>query len=704
MADSLWTPSIVPSPRQTGFFVASAATSQTFSPSLVPRSSVDQGIITALSVGSVYLVTSAIEDASRTLADHLEKSGFLANQVTGEGRRLWFAIGTDAALIPLAWVSLRLLPGSRDPEATIPLALSRSLVRQVLIAGSAGSLLAAAHAAQRAVDLKIGTLPGGIRLAQLPASVPLGFVAAWVSDLNRRGRDEGPGRGGGAGPTSTWEGVPGDRISDAASIAKAELTRTVAGAVEPVNMVKSIAIAGAIAGTLSGLVIAESGLERLLGKNLRKVLPGSEAMWHRVARTTVLGGAALGFSLLWDRTMQRIEGGTLVEEAAYGYSEGRKLAPATVSGSRNSLVSWQSLGREGRRHVLAGVGQNSEIADFTPFDDSIETVMEESAKAEPVQVYVGLDSAASARDRVALALAEMEKLGAFDRSLIVLVSPTGTGYVNYVALAALQYLTRGDVATVTMQYSRRPSPLALTQVGSAREQNRRLWLEIVTRLRNRPGKRPRVVVFGESLGALTSQDVFLGWGTLGPEALGIERALWIGTPHASKWAQQVRDPHRLEVDSEATGVFNDFEELEALSPAAREKLRYVLVSHDNDGVTSASADLLLKRPAWLTRSRAALRHTTPPGASPRGIPQGMRWIPITSFFQSVVDMKNSQVPGDYRANAHDYRPDLARFISEVYELPVEPRILAKVEAALERREATRELLFAEDRCERQLHP
>ena len=43
--------------------------------------------------------------------------------------------------------------------------------------------------------------------------------------------------------------------------------------------------------------------------------------------------------------------------------------------------------------------------------------MGEPARATPVQVYVGLDSAPTARERVDLALAEMERIGAFDRSL-----------------------------------------------------------------------------------------------------------------------------------------------------------------------------------------------------------------------------------------------------------------------------------------------
>ena len=72
----------------------------------------------------------------------------------------------------------------------------------------------------------------------------------------------------------------------------------------------------------------------------------------------------------------------------------------------------------------------------------------------------------------------------------------------------------------------------------------------------------------------------------------------------------------------------------------------------------------------------------------------MRWRPVTTFFQSLIDMKNAQIPGAYRAWAHDYRPDLARFISEVYGLPASPEQLARIEEALEQRETVRERLFA----------
>jgi hypothetical protein len=72
----------------------------------------------------------------------------------------------------------------------------------------------------------------------------------------------------------------------------------------------------------------------------------------------------------------------------------------------------------------------------------------------------------------------------------------------------------------------------------------------------------------------------------------------------------------------------------------------------------------------------------------------MRWRPLTTFFQSLVDMKNAQTAGPYRANQHDYRADLPRFLSDVYGLPVSPEQLSRIEETLQLRESVRERLFA----------
>jgi uncharacterized membrane protein len=287
----------------------------------------------------------------------------------------------------------------------------------------------------------------------------------------------------------------------------------------------------------------------------------------------------------------------------------------------------------------------------------------------------------------------MDRTGAWNRSLLVLVCPTGSGYVNYCATAAVQYLTRGDVATVTLQYSKRPSPLSLGKIGDAREQSRLLWSRIAERLRDVPReRRPRVVLFGESLGAHVSQDVFLHWGTLGLGALGIDRALWVGTPYSSGWMQQVTRGDRPDTDPDYVAVVNDYGQIEAMPPERRARMRYVLLSHDNDGVTKFGSDLLLRAPRWLRERTAGVQEVPP--YSPRGIPTGMRWRPVATFFQVLVDMKNAQVPGAYLASRHDYRPELARFVNEVYGLGAGEDLLRRVEAALEQREQARELLFA----------
>ena len=228
-------------------------------------------------------------------------------------------------------------------------------------------------------------------------------------------------------------------------------------------------------------------------------------------------------------------------------------------------------------------------------------------------------------------------------------------------------------------------------VRGAREQNRLLWLRILQRLRDRPGARRRVVLFGESLGAHTSQDVFLHWGTLGLDAMGIDRALWIGTPYGSKWMHQVTRGDRLDVERQTVAVVNDHAQLVELAEQRETSPRFVLLSHDNDGVTRFGPDLLWYPPDWLGPDRPRPQQVD---GSPRGIPPAMRWRPLTTFFQSLVDMKNAQVPGAYRAWAHDYRPDLPRFLSTVYGLPASEEQLLRIEQALTERETVREKLFA----------
>jgi uncharacterized membrane protein len=633
----------------TGLLVASGSIPGTFARSLSARSAMDQGIVTGLAAGLQYLLAVSTQDALQAAVVPLAGAGDRGT------RRHNLILLADVAAIPLGLAVQRALP-SRPGEP-----IARGALRQagwrVTMTGVGGALLLVSQAGTRALDRRLGA---DGRLASFPVAVPAGLAVAYLLD-RRRAAAAGH-------PDVATELEP-----------------------EPSNL-RSLLMAGGVVGGLAGLAYGEHTLASLLGHRLASVLPGGPQLWKLAGHGVTLALLGSGAANVYGRAMRRIEAGTSALVPVLETDEASRWTGPTVSGGPDSLVPWNTLGREGRRHVLTPVRPRT-VADRPPGlpDLSIETVMGEPARATPVQVYVGLDSAGTIRERVDLALAEMERAGAFDRSLIMLVSPTGTGYVNYVAVAAVQYLSRGDVATVTMQYSKRPSPLSLGKIKDAREQNRLLWLRILERLRDRTGPRPRVVLFGESLGAHTSQDVFLHWGTLGPAALGIDRALWIGTPYGSGWMHQVTSADRLDVDHDQVAVVNDFAQFEQLGEDRRSRLRYVLVSHDNDGVTKFGADLLVTSPKWLDGDRP--RPEEVPGASPRGIPGTMRWRPITTFFQSLIDMKNAQIPGGYRAWAHDYRPDLARFVSEVFDLPASPAQLADIETALERRETAREHLF-----------
>jgi uncharacterized membrane protein len=629
-----------------GLVVAAAMAPGTFAPSLSPRSPVDQGLVTGLATGLHYLFAAGAQDALASTAR------FLADGSSSPARLRAITAGVDAAAVPVGLAVLRAFP----PRQEDPL---RGVVRQAAwrlgATGLSGALLGAAEAGTHALDDRF-RLDG--RLAGLPLAVPVGLAIAFVGERLRANRD-----------------VAAD---DDATAPPA---------------LSSLAVATGIVGCLAGVAYGEHALADLGARRLAAVLPGPPDLWRMLGHAGFLAAMGAGASAVWHRAMRRIEAMTSADVPVIEPHENERWLPPTVSGSVGSLVSWSGMGRDGRLHALATVRprpQPDRPADVP--DLSIETVMGEPAHAEPVQVYVGLDNAPTPRARVDLAMAELERTGGLDRSLLVLCSPTGTGYLNYVAVAALQYLALGDVATVTLQYSRRPSPLSLGMVRGAREQNRLLWLRILQRLRDRPGPRPRVALFGESLGAHTSQDVFLHWGTLGLEAMGIDRALWIGTPYGSKWMHQVTRGDRLDVDGQTVAVVNDHAQLTDLVQRRGTRPRYVLLSHDNDGVTKFGADLLWCPPDWLGPARPAPEPVAT--GSPRGIPPAMRWRPVTTFFQSLIDMKNAQTAGQFGAYQHDYRADLPRFLSEVYGLPASEEQLVRIEETLQVRETVREKLFA----------
>jgi len=638
---------------QTGLLVAAAGAPGTFEPSLVPRSLQDQAIVTGIGTSLSYLLTAATQDSIEALT--VGVLGWVAG-LDDPARQRRASLIADLAVIPLGIAVHQVL--TRRPGEPMLRGISRQVAWRVAVTGFGGTVFTLSRTGMAAADRAVGA---GGRLVAVPLGAPIGLGIGLALEAYRR------------------RGLPDEPATTDAPV---------------VDPLRAAAASAGVVAAMSAAALGQRLLADGTGALLATALPGGRVVWRPVGHAITLAALVAGGTVLWHRAIRSIEAGTNVIEPIIDDDGGHRWVGPTASGSADSLVPWPTLGREGRRHVL--LYPRPEPVSGLPVslpDLAISSVMGEPAAAAPALIYVGLDSGPTIRARVDLALAEMDRVGAWDRSMIMLCSPTGSGYINYCATAAASYLTRGDVAIVTMQYSKRPSPLSLFKVKDAREQNRLLWLAISARLRDRPGPRPKVVLFGESLGAHTSQDVLLHWGTLGPEALGIDRALWIGTPYASGWMHQVTGAARPDVDPVLVARLNDFDQLRQLPEEHRAALRYVMVSHDNDGVTKFGVDLLSSMPGWLTDARPTVEIV--PGASPRGVPARMRWRPVTSFLHGLMDMKNAQKMAGYRAWAHDYRPDLARFISAVYDLPATPEQLERIEQALRAREEIRDTLLSQ---------
>lgn len=429
----------------------------------------------------------------------------------------------------------------------------------------------------------------------------------------------------------------------------------------PLNLPRTLAATSAITAIGTGMGFSHRasrrGLEKFFGPGLvhTGIARGvNDVLW------------AAGLTGLYWAGISSI--GQANEKIDPGYAE-----PPTsplVSGSAESLCPFEELGQQGRRFVTDVI---------TP--DLIESAMGEPEAAHPIRIFVGYNQQPLyTSGRAETALEEMERTGAYERDTILLVSPTGTGWVDHTMIEAAEFLTRGDLATICIQYGRFPSFLSLQKVRAGRRQFRNLVWGVRQRVRAMPAdERPRILVFGESLGAWASSDVIMSLGVEGLDHYGVDRALWFGMPQLARWsAAGLYRPGQLTPDG-SVAVFDRWEEFEELTPEERDALRIVQLSHDNDPITLVTPTLLYRAPDWLGEERG------------RGVPEGQRWYPIVTGVQTMIDAANAMrnSPGEFRSTGHDYRADTARFVAEGYRLDYTEDQLAAVEAELRRLEKER---------------
>jgi uncharacterized membrane protein len=290
------------------------------------------------------------------------------------------------------------------------------------------------------------------------------------------------------------------------------------------------------------------------------------------------------------------------------------------TGSGASLVHWDELGRQGRQFIASGP-TGADIGAFFG-----------AAAPDPVRVYVGLNSAETARERAKLALEELKRAGGFERKSLIVVVPTGTGWIDPAAVDTLEYLLHGDVASVAVQYSYLTSWLSLlVEPGYGAEAADALFDAVYGYWTTLPrDRRPKLYLHGLSLGAMNSQGSVDLFDVISDPFQG---ALWSGPPFPSAlwrsvtadrvagstaWLPRYRDSSAIRFTSQENAL--DI-------PGARwGAMRIVYLQYASDPVTFFDPHSFYREPDWMKPPRG-------PDVSP-----ALSWFPVVTGLQLLADM------------------------------------------------------------------
>jgi len=290
------------------------------------------------------------------------------------------------------------------------------------------------------------------------------------------------------------------------------------------------------------------------------------------------------------------------------------------SGSLDSLIPWNTLGRQGRTFVDSGPTA-AMISQFTG-----------QRALEPIRVYAGLESAPSIQAEAALVVRELDRMGAFNRKVLVVATTTGTGWVNPAMIDPLEYMYDGDTAVAAIQYSFLPSWISfIADKGPAQEAGRDLFDAVYGAWSRIPANhRPRLVVFGESLGSFGGETAFSGVNDIRNRTSGV---LWVGPTNTNTlWSRFTADrqpgtPEWQPVYRDGTTV-HFVTALGQLSPVPADWVppRVVYLQNTSDPIVWWSWQLAFHEPDWL-------RGSTPPDVS-----SAMNWYPLVTFWQVAADL------------------------------------------------------------------
>ena len=339
------------------------------------------------------------------------------------------------------------------------------------------------------------------------------------------------------------------------------------------------------------------------------------------------------------------------------------------SASPASSVTWESVGGQGR--VFLGRGPSRlDIAQVCG-----------GVAMEPIRVYSGMPTGGSGIEQAAATVvAELHRTGAFDRAVILIAASTGSGWVDEWQVQPLEFLTRGNCATASLQYSYVPSALNwLTGLEPAQEASAALFAAVRAELDLMDeADRPALFVCGESLGAFASQSVFESFEDV---LARVDGALWVGTPaftpmHAALTAARhkgspevapvVHNARRVRFVNEPSDLRTDLYGRE-LGPWGFPRVVYA--QHPSDPVVWWTNKLIWTQPDWL-RERAG-----------RDVSLNVEFTRFATYIQVLADLPVAgTAPGGHGHTYHEELIPLWRgilgFDRLFDEAPVHPRLAA----------------------------
>ncbi len=292
---------------------------------------------------------------------------------------------------------------------------------------------------------------------------------------------------------------------------------------------------------------------------------------------------------------------------------------AVLAGGPHSLIDWETMGSQGRGFV-AQTPMTSELEAFSA-----------ASPLEPIRIYVGLETAPDAESRATMAVDEMERVGAFDRDAVVLIAPTGSGWIDPYAVEGIEFMYNGNTASVSVQYSYLASWMVL--IGNqdlAIDAARSLLAAVTERIEREPEEeRPLLLIYGESLGAFGWERLF---DDLDDVTSTVDGALWVGPPRSGPlWQQLVsdRDPgtplwRPVYRGGEKVRFGAGADDLSAPG-GSWEVPRVVYLQHASDPITWWTPELMFSRPEWLDELGPDVSRYMP-------------YLPVVTFWQLAVDL------------------------------------------------------------------